>query len=275
MASEHTLRAYRIDLEQFEQFIRDAGLSDPTEATRMTVRGFLSHLRGRDTSKRTMARKLSSLRSFYNFLSRRFGIANPVVLVRTPKQPRPLPRFLDEAQIRDLLEAPDPKKRVGLRDRAIMELLYSAGLRVGELAGLNVGNVDLIGETVIVRGKGRKERLCPVGRTAIRSVRAYLETRGANGHGNGPLFVNRQGGRLTARSIDRMIKKHARAAGIAFNVSPHMLRHSFATHLLDHGADLRAVQEMLGHENLSTTQIYTHVSADTLRRVYDRTHPRA
>jgi len=197
---------------------------------------------------------------------------NPLVLVGTPKQPRRLPKFLTPHEVAALLAAPDVTTRIGLRDRALLEVLYATGLRVSELAGLDLNDLDGSERTVRVLGKGGKERIVPYGSRAAGALDAHLACRGAI---RGPLFANRRGGRLTVRSIHSIVRRSAAACGITRRVSPHTLRHTFATHLLDAGADLRMIQELLGHSRLSTTQRYTHVSADQLMRAYDSAHPRA
>jgi len=282
--SAHTVRCYATDLRQFCAFLAGrAGAPGGLEAallglTATTVRAYLAHLRTQGYHKATVARKLASLRSFYKYLVRTERIeASPVSVVRTPKQDRRLPACLDSEQIAALLEAPDPTTLGGARDRAILETLYSGGLRISELVGLNVEDVDELSEVARVRGKGRKERLVPLGSKALEALDAYRPRRAAAGAeaGRGPLFVNRFGRRISARSVRRRMDRHLRTAGLDAAVSPHTLRHSFATHLLNAGADLRSVQEMLGHRSLSTTQIYTHLTTRRLREVYERAHPLA
>ncbi len=195
--------------------------------------------------------------------------------VPTPRLERRLPSFLDERQMTRLIEAPSRKKWQGWRDRAILEALYSTGMRVSELAGLNREDLDEISETMLVRGKGKKERICPVGKTALRAIRTYLERRPKKLRMPYALFVSQKGTRLTVRQIDRLLVQYVRQAGLPSSISPHSLRHSFATHLLDRGADLRSVQELLGHASLSTTQIYTHITPQRLKKIYDQAHPRA
>ena len=246
--------------------------------TPLEVRRFVVQLAERGVSKRTIARKLSCLRSFFRFLCRE-GIIdhNPAEPVPTPRLEKRLPSFLDEQQMTRLLAAPSTKRWQDVRDRAILETLYSTGMRVSELAGLNLDDLDEISGTVIVRGKGKKERLCPIGETALKAIRVYMAKRPKGKALRVPyaLFVSQKGNRLTVRQVDRLLVRYVRAAGLPASISPHSLRHSFATHLLDRGADLRSVQELLGHASLSTTQIYTHVTAQRLKKVYDQAHPRA
>lgn len=237
------------------------------------ARKYLAHLQVRELSRRTIARKLASLRSFYRLLVREGIIKEtPLYGLSTPKLMKKLPRFLDVNQAAALVEMPPQEKLFGLRDRAILELLYSTGMRVGELAGLNINEVDSIGDVIKVKGKGKKERLVPVGKKASEALEKYLSRRKDS---KPYLLLNKSNGRLTVRSIERMVKKYIKQAALNYDVSPHTLRHSFATHLLDAGADLRSVQELLGHESLSTTQIYTHVTTQRLKDVYKKAHPRA
>jgi len=283
-ASPHTCRNYLRDLEQFEAFLKNSqtALSPQGEIViervdRMAIRKYLSVLHRRN-KKSSIARKLSTLRSFFRYLVREEVISNnPAKPVSTPKGEKLLPTALTVDEAFRLVEAPskeEQRRESELRDRALMELLYSSGIRVGELAGLNLNRVDLDLGIVKVMGKGRKERIVPVGSKAIEALRAYLEVRGTTEE-ESPLFINLRGGRLTARSVARFVKKYARDSGIFRRISPHSLRHTFATHLLDAGADLREIQEMLGHASLSTTQRYTHLSMDKLMEVYDKAHPRS
>jgi len=269
--SHHTVINYAVDLNEFLEFMGDA--VDVKRVGYLDFRKFLAHLRMKNHKPRTLARKLSSLRSFFKFLQREGLIdENPAVLIVTPKLDKPLPKFLSEKDTVSLLEAPESDTETGLRDRAIMETLYSGGLRVSELVGMNVESFDPISNMVKVEGKGKKERLVPIENQAVEAIRSYLGARKKN---NRALFLNKAGQRLTDRSVRNIMNKHIQRASVNLHVSPHMLRHSFATHLLDHGADLRSVQELLGHSNLSTTQIYTHVTTERLKKVYDQAHPRA
>lgn len=280
--SEHTIRNYAVDLEQFVQHLERLELveSFPEQVTHLDVRAFLADLEEQGVSKRTVARKLAALRSFYKFLLKRGRLeTSPVASVRTPRIERKLPSYLTIPQVEALLASPSPHTFTGLRDRAIMELLYSAGLRSFELVGLNHADIDLVNATVRARGKGKKERLNPVGRYAVRAVQAYADAKGLHPDrmrfDSQALFINNRGGRLTTRSIRRVLVRYAGEAGLPGNVTPHTLRHSFATHLLSRGADLRVVQELLGHESISTTQNYTHLSLDEVSAAYAVAHPRA
>jgi integrase/recombinase XerC len=246
----------------------------------LTLRRYLAALREHEYSRATVARKLATLRSFYKYLCRIGELEeNPVAAIRTPKQERRLPKFLDPTEIQALLDAPKGDDLLTLRDRAILETLYSTGMRVSELCRLDMDDVDFLGEVVRVRGKGRRERLSPIGSYAIAAIKAYLDARKLHSHVAAfdakPVFLNRHGQRLNQRSVRRKLAKYLAEAGLDPNVSPHTLRHSFATHMLNRGADLRAVQELLGHRSLSTTQIYTHVTMRRMKDVYDRTHPHA
>ena len=309
--SAHTVQAYRSDLEQFCRFLAGGGgvaldalpPIDPAGGPKLSqkllavtpgdVRAFLAALRNAEYAKSTVARKLAALRSLYRFLVRTERVrTSPVAVVRTPKQDRRLPKYLDESQVEALLSAAsapaeeDPDRPAPLaarvlaaRDRAILETLYSAGLRIGELVGLDLGQLDLAGGALRVYGKGSKERMVPLGSVAAEAVDEYLRLReqaGQSIHALGtPLFVNRHGTRLSARSVRRMLDKYLRQAQLPAGVTPHTLRHSFATHLLNRGADLRSVQELLGHKSISTTQIYTHLTTARLKAVYDKAHPLA
>jgi integrase/recombinase XerC len=274
-ASNYTCINYALDLKEFFAFLGRRSLKSVTP---MEVRRFVAHLSTRQQARRTIARKLSCLRSFFRYLCREETLDhNPAASIPTPRLERRLPAFLDEQQTVRLLETPTKERWLGLRDRAILETLYSTGIRVSELTGLNLEDLDEISGTLVVRGKGKKERLCPVGETALKAVRTYLARRPTGKKLRVPyaLFVSQKGTRLTVRQIDRLLARYVQAAGLPSAVSPHSLRHSFATHLLDRGADLRSVQELLGHASLSTTQIYTHVTAQRLKKIYDQAHPRA
>jgi integrase/recombinase XerC len=274
--SPHTVKGYRTDLEQFRDFIaRELGC-EPEVGTidHVAIRRFLAFLH-REHAKSSIGRKLAALRSFYRYLMRT-GVtaANPAELVATPKREKKVPYHLNVDEATALVEAPSGTEEAPLRDRAILEMLYSCGIRVSELTGLDVGDVDLEEGLVRVLGKGGKERIVPVGRHARAAVSGYLLHR--NGPPPGaPLFLNLRGGRLTSRSVARIVDLHILKLATMKKVSPHTLRHTFATHLLEGGADLRAIQELLGHASLSTTQKYTHVSIDRLMEVYDKAHPKA
>ncbi|MBA4028808.1 MAG: tyrosine recombinase XerC [Planctomyces sp.] len=260
------------------------------DASVETVRGFLTSLGAQDYSPATMARKIATLRSFYKWADKRgLSIGNPMTAIRTPKQGKRLPRAITIEQIEKLLAAPNDRDVLGVRDRAMLETLYSTGIRVSELVDLNVDDVDEPGEALRVRGKGKRERLVPVGSHAVAAVRRYIdmvradprfaalwpESAGGRFGAGRPLFMNKHGGRLSSRSVRRKLDKYLKSAGLDPRISPHTLRHSFATHLLENGADLRSVQELLGHQSLSTTQVYTHLTAQRLKNVYDQAHPRA
>ncbi len=268
--SDHTLVNYRIDLNEFFNQLKDTPVE---KIDYLQLRKYLADIRYKNYRPRSLARKISTLRSFFKFLQREGYIKdNPAVLLNTPKLDKKLPNFLSESEMTALIECPVTDKETGLRDRAIMETLYSSGLRVSELVGLNIESVDFISNIVRVMGKGKKERLVPIGETALRAIKAYLDNRK---HKSNSMFLNMRGKRLTARSVCDITHKYIKLTSVNKNISPHVLRHSFATHLLDHGADLRSVQELLGHVNLSTTQIYTHVTTERLKSVYDKAHPRA
>jgi integrase/recombinase XerC len=269
-ASPHTVRAYAANLALFASHCAGEGVHRPQGITHRLLRGFVVALNGRGLSKSSVARYVAAVRSFTRFLARE-GIleADPARGLRTPSPKRPLPLHLGEADVAKLIEAaPTP------RDRAILETLYGGGLRVSELVGLDRDDLDLRRGVARVRGKGRKVRLAPLGGAAARALADWLGAR-PRGQDPRPVFLNRRGGRLTVRSVHRLIQQCALRAGVDPRATPHTLRHSFATHLLDRGADLREVQELLGHKNIATTQVYTHVSMERLRKVYERAHPRA
>ena len=272
-ASPHTLRSYATDLAEFTGFLAAERIEGLAAADARAVRAFLAELHRRRLSKATIARKLAAIRSCFRFLARRGVLeVNPARQVRSPRLGRRLPSVLPKDEATQLLDAAPEPTVAGARDRALLELLYASGLRVAEGCGLDVDDVDLARRTVRVLGKGDKERVVPVGDTALEALDAYLELRGRE---RGPLFLNARGGRLSPRSAHRIVGRRARRAGIGQRVTPHTLRHSFATHMLGEGADLRLIQELLGHRRLSTTQRYTHVSPEHLMRVYDAAHPRA
>lgn len=276
--SPHTRRAYLQDLEEFRTFLSEelkwSGEEQAQRIDKLVLRRYLALLHKR-CRKSTIGRKLSSLRSFFRFLVREgVLVANPGDAVATPRKEKYLPKTLSVDETFALMETGAVAGKLSLRDRAIVETLYSCGLRVGELTSLNVGAVDVREGLVRVVGKGRKERIVPVGSKALEAISVYLGERG-NPADNDPLFLNHRGGRLTARSIERNLKVRLLQAHILKDATPHALRHSFATHLLDGGADLRSIQELLGHASLSTTQKYTQVSVDHLMAVYDKAHPRS
>ena len=280
--SEHTLRAYHKDLLQFDNFLKAEKRSSLESVNHLLLRRFLAVLRSKNYSKTTIARKLASIRSFFKFLIREGElVANPFEMLRTPKQDKKLPHFLSITEVDVLLKTPDSSTVMGLRDMAIMETLYSTGIRVSELVGLDEGSIDFIAGMIKVQGKGKKERLVPIGSPAIKAINEYIDSKSMSkkqdeksASRSEPLFLNKYGGRLTARSVARSLDKYLKVSGINLLTSPHTFRHSFATHLLDKGADLRSVQEMLGHSSLSTTQVYTHITTERLKNVYDKAHPR-
>lgn len=281
--SPATVRAYGADLRQFTSFLntraerRRSRDLDLALVDLRSVRAFLGHLSSRGLEPSTLARKLATLRSFFAFLGREGRMeGNPARTLPTPAVPKKLPSVLTVDEAFRLLEGAGTSPASRLRDRAVLELLYSSGLRVGELVGLGLEDLDLAGGMVRVRGKGRRERMVPVGEKAALALKRYItEERKALPSEADPLFVNLRGTRLTARSVHRLLVALARRQGCTARVSPHALRHSFATHLLGGGADLRAIQEMLGHRSLSTTQRYTQVDMDRLSRIYDQAHPRS
>ncbi len=315
--SPYTARCYGVDLRQYAEFLcgelrlkpartqeaeafaragRDAGpdkaIVGTVGATTITatmlqidvagIRRFLENLGQQHYSSATMARKIATLRSFHRWLEKRGLItSNPMLMIRTPKQSKRLPKAIDVEQVEKLLSAPDDTNLLGARDRAILETLYSTGIRVSELVSINRGDVDETGAALMVRGKGRKERIVPLGSHALAALRHYATmldeqmSGGEDADPTAPLFINKHGGRLSTRSVRRKVSKYLAQAGLDPNISPHTLRHSFATHLLDNGADLRSVQELLRHQSLSTTQAYTHLTTQRMRDVYDETHPRA
>ena len=282
-ASDLTIKAYREDLFGLVDWLEATrgSIPQPDSLSPQDLRTFQAALQEAGYARTTIARKLASLRSFYRFAIRQ-GIAtdNPAKPLRNPRRQRKLPLVLSSAEIGRLLVAPPANETSGLRDRAILETMYSAGIRVSELVALRDGDLDEHEQIIRVRGKGRKERISPLGSYALQAIRRYRKKRvrdpktDALGQ-NAPVFVNRFGRILTTRSVGRMLEKYIAVAGLDSRVSPHTLRHSFATHLLDRGADIRSVQELLGHKSLATTQIYTHVSAANLRQVYEQAHPRA
>lgn len=319
--SPYTARCYSVDLRQFGEFLSDefnidasrqqeaaefdrwksgaatpisngdvvgrVGFNTITEAMLQAnadlIRKFLAHLDSHDYSAATMARKIATLRSCYRWLERQSYISNnPMLLIKTPRQNKRLPKAIGVEEVERLLSAPNDSDLLGARDRAILETLYSTGIRVSELVGINRGDIDESGQALIVRGKGRKERIVPLGSHALAALRHYISMldnhiarQETDPTGESPLFINKHGGRLSTRSVRRKVSKYLAQAGLDPSISPHTLRHSFATHLLDNGADLRSVQELLGHQSLSTTQVYTHLSTQRKRDAYNQAHPRA
>jgi tyrosine recombinase XerC len=271
--SPHTILNYRLDLEGFRKFIGEADLE---KIDYLALRKYLANLKENNLGNRSVGRHLSALRSFFKFLTREGYIkANPIIILSSPKLDKHLPQFLTEEETAKLIESAfpkDDKDERGLRDRAILETFYSCGIRISELVGLSQQDVDFIGGIVKVFGKGRKERIVPIGEAALGAIRKYLDRRKKQ---NDAVFLNKNGSRITTRGVRDIVEKYIKVAGIRQGISPHTLRHSFATHLLNRGADLRTVQELLGHANLSTTQIYTHLTTERLKAVYDKAHPHA
>jgi len=288
--SPHTLRSYLADLRQFRRYLEESGLIPPAVPEReqleaidhVAVRSFLSSLYRSKVRKVTIVRKVAALRTFFNYLLREGRVrVNPAEMVQAPKAEKYLPTFLPVEEMFSLLNVKFSEDAEGFRDRAMLELFYSSGMRVSELTGLNLGDIDFGRSLVKVRGKGKKERIVPVGQQALRSLQEYLAARNEllqkqrTSESDPPLFLSRNGRRINQRSVARIVDRYVLQSGISKKVSPHTLRHSFATHLLDAGADLRAIQELLGHENLSTTQKYTSVSVAKLMEIYDQAHPKA
>jgi tyrosine recombinase XerC len=268
--SRHTILNYQIDLGDFRKFLGEAAIEN---VDYLALRKYLAILKEKSLGTRTVARHLSTLRSFFKFLIREGYLkTNPILSLSSPKLEKHLPSFLTEEEVLRLIEASLPKNEAGLRDRAILETFYSSGIRISELVGLSLEDMDFIGGIIKVKGKGKKERIVPIGDHAISAVRGYLDKRKKQSEA---VFLNKRGKRITDRGVRGIVAKYLRAAGIRQGVSAHSLRHSFATHLLNRGADLRTVQELLGHANLATTQIYTHLTTDKLKSVYDKAHPRA
>src|SRR5438477_5321829 len=295
--SDYTVKSYGADLIQFGQFMAgEIGHANSTASATpltleqvderqlkcepLTIREFLAYLYAQNYTKSTTARKLATLRSFFKFLIRRGLVSvNPLSTIRTPKQEKRLPKCLDLEQVQKLLDAPDDNDLLGARDKAMLEVLYSSGIRVSELVELEISDLDLQEGILRVRGKGRKDRLTPIGSQAIKALQRYFELRNADNKTQAQnslrVFLNKHGEPLSTRSVRRKLDKYLVEAGLDPGISPHTLRHSFATHLLNNGADLRSVQELLGHQSLSTTQIYTHLTTSRMKEVYDQAHPRA
>ncbi len=283
-ASELTVKSYREDLTQTIEFFRTKYEGQKLTLSQITsrhLRAFLVWLSEQEYAKTTIARRIAAVRTWFKFLCRQGAVsANPADGLRAPRQDKKLPHFLSEDALDKLLQAPPAEEPLGLRDRAILEILYSAGLRVSELTGLDVGDIDLDAGVATIRGKGKKERLAFIGGSALRALKTWLQARRGLLAENGAkkaeaVFLNKKGTRLTSRSVGRLLEKYLAQAGLDPRTSPHTLRHSFATHLLDRGADIRSVQELLGHSSLATTQIYTHVTTQRLKERYDKAHPRA
>jgi len=302
--SPYTSRCYGLDLRQYCDYLaathkiahdeakEEAAIKGkaPTTVTGRilaadveTIRGFLAKLGEQNYSAATMARKIATLRSFHKWMEKRGHVpSNPMLMIRTPKQAKRLPKAITVDQVERLLSAPDDRDLLGARDRAILETLYSTGIRVSEVVGINRADVNDQGESIIIRGKGRRERVVPLGTHALQALRHYVQmldaemTRaGLAPDSSKALFVNKHGTRLSSRSVRRKVSKYLAQVGLDPDISPHTIRHSFATHLLDNGADLRSVQELLGHQSLSSTQVYTHLTTQRMRDAYDKAHPRA
>jgi integrase/recombinase XerC len=282
--SDHTINAYENDLEQFMKFLMEqlgTRKVNVKAIDRLSIRHFLSHKRDRGAKGSTLRRKLAAIRCFMKYLCLRENLpANPAAAIRLPPKEKHLPSFMDEDEVKKVMEVPGKTGFYGLRDLAILELFYSTGIRLGELHGLDLSDIDLFGEALKVKGKGRKERIVPLGRMAVKAIKAYLQERHkhltrSRRMREAALFVNRYGARLGRRGIRRLVRQYLERVCRLRQMSPHVLRHTFATHMLDRGADLRAVQELLGHASLSSTQVYTHVTTERLKRVYDQAHPRA
>jgi integrase/recombinase XerC len=281
-ASDLTLKSYSEDLDSLLEFFAEVAgeIPEPGEVTISLLRAYVSYMHECQYARATIARRLACLRSFFKFCLREQWVeSNPATALRTPRAGRKLPHFLTTEQINRLMQTPPADEPAGLRDRAILETMYSGGLRVAELVGLNVEDWDRDTDILRVIGKGRKERMAPLGRFATAALDSWLAVREidpkASESNRRAMFLNRSKTRLTTRSVGRMLEKHIKVAGLDSHTSPHTLRHSFATHLLDGGADLRSVQELLGHKSLTTTQIYTHVSTKRMQETYEQSHPHA
>lgn len=274
--SDNTIKAYRTDLLAFFSWMKDNKYFSLKNVGYMLFMGYLSSLRDKGYKDSTAARKVASLKAFFRFLhGRKIIDSNPALLLYTPKQGERLPQFLTFEETLKILQAPEGRAWQDARDRAVLELLYSTGIRVGELASLGMQDINVIEELVKVRGKGNKERIVPVGKPAMAALIEYMEKRPARGRTEHRVFLNKYKKPLTPRGVERIVDKYAKAAGIGRKITPHTFRHTFATHLLDRGADLRTVQELLGHEQITTTQIYTHLTVEKLRAFYNKAHPRA
>lgn len=270
--SGYTHINYKIDLKEFEDFLSSQNLKDIKDIDYFLLRKFLSILGEKSLSKRSISRKISTLKSFFKFMVREGLIkSNPAASLIYPRLDKPLPKFLTEEEVKKILRLPADTLR-GARDKAILETLYSTGARISELVGLKINDLDLIGGIAKVMGKGRKERLLPLGEPALKSIKSYLDKRTDN---NPYLFINQRTKVLSDRGVRLIVSRCIKKTAIALAVSPHTFRHTFATHLLNRGADLRSVQELLGHASIATTQVYTHLTIDTLKKVYEKAHPRA
>lgn len=283
--AEHTVRAYATDVAEFIDFLEEEELgNDPSKLDSRVIRRYLARLHRRGISKSSVSRKLASLRAFFKFLLQKGKIEiDPTLGISGPKQEKKLPKYLRDDQIEALMLCPDTSNSLGLRDVAILEVMYATGVRVSELVKMNLRDVDLRAGEIRVLGKGSKERIVLLGRAAQEALHAYLEagrrkllaSRGSEGEREDAVFLNKYGCRISARSIFRLLEKYFVRVSDEMKISPHVLRHTFATHMLERGADLRSIQELLGHSSISTTQVYTHVSRERLRQVYESAHPRA
>ncbi len=278
--SAHTIKSYRSDLRQFAAFLEDSlGIKRLDKVDVLAIRAFLAELHQNGIARSSTARKLASIRTFFRYLTREGKLdKNLARLVSTPRLDKKIPPRLEQSEVERLLECPDPTTELGRRDRAMLELLYATGVRVGELVALDLARVDLDNMLVRVDGKGGKERIVPYGEVASEAILLYLNDRRELvrlGRGTDAVFLNARGGRLTARSVRRLLERYLRDAALTSSLSPHSLRHAFATHLLERGCDLRSIQELLGHQSLSTTQKYTNLSTQRLLDVYEKTHPKA
>lgn len=268
--SRHTIENYSVDLKDFSRFLGEAAIE---QTDYLSLRKYLATLKEHNLKSRTIYRRISCLRSFFKFLtSEGYVKTNPVLSLSSPKQEKHLPSFLTEEEMIKLVEAPQGKDERSLRDRAILETFYSTGMRISELVALRLDDVDFIGAVIKAKGKGKKERLVPIGEKALAAIKDYIDKRKKK---SDDIFLNKNGKRISDRGVRDIVSKYIRLASLRQGISPHTFRHSFATHLLNRGADLRSVQELLGHANLSTTQIYTHLTTEKLKSVYDKAHPRA
>jgi len=271
--SPHTVINYKIDLREFATFLNQAGQKDIKEIDYFVLRKFLATLSEKNLNKRSVSRKISTLKSFFKFMIREGEIKNnPAAALIYPRLEKNLPGFMTESEVLNIINLPKHEGIFALRDKAILEVLYSTGARVSELVSLKINDIDLISGIAKVMGKGRKERLLPLGEPAIVALKTYLDLRSDNCQS---LFTNKRAKGLTDRGVRSIIERYIKQSASSLKVSPHTFRHSFATHLLNRGADLRSVQELLGHSSISTTQIYTHLTIDGLKKVYEKAHPRA
>jgi integrase/recombinase XerC len=277
-ASPHTIMSYRRDLTQLSAYLQEQRIV-LKKADNVVLRGFLATLYAKRERKSTIARKLAAIRSFFQFcVKKKWLDDNPAKVVSTPKQEKPVPSFLSEEEMSQFLDLPRTDKPLDLRDKAMLELLYATGLRVSELVGIDLADVSFEERLIRVKGKGKKERIVPFGKIAENSLSRYLRMRGLINKGDvdeTALFLNYRGNRLTPRSVERTVDKYIKTTAVRRKISPHSLRHSFASHLLSRGADLRVIQELLGHESLATTQKYTHLDLKQLLDVYKKSHPRS